>query len=247
MGLPISFSWPVCPDGYEVLEAVPLGGDGVLGRFVAPVSTERRLRHFPQPQLSCFLLQLPKPAPAQILTLASQLGLLSGGQALQCVDDGRLTQRLGEPLALWQNLAADLSHALLTWRMAGVANWEEWDAFFYQGRRQPPSRPGSSEDLADLKQGSAQLAAARAAERLGNRLAVKIEPAQQPSALFCPRTMQDYLWLELALGIASSSQPTPCQSCDAWYLTSTGQSRTDKRYCSDACRMRAYRARRKAA
>lgn len=246
MNLPLHFRWPFCNDGYEVVEGLPIGG-GAVGEYIVPVSSKLTQRIFPSPQLQVFLFQRPHFDHEHVLFVAGQLGLLGTGQVIQCVVDGRLTERRGELLTDWQNLAFELNYVLLTWRMSCVASWEEWDSFFYQARQQPPSRPGSSDDLAELKQGSAELAASRAAERLGYCLAIRVMPNAEPSLRFCPQTLRDYLWLEVALGIASGGRPTACQSCGHWYLTSSGHSRSDKLYCSDACRMRAYRARHKAA
>jgi len=53
------------------------------------------------------------------------------------------------------------------------------------------------------------------------------------------------LWLQFALAVDGNVGYAHCQSCGSWFPIASGAGRTDKRYCSDACRMRAYRQRKR--
>jgi hypothetical protein len=48
---------------------------------------------------------------------------------------------------------------------------------------------------------------------------------------------------ELAQAIDGSQSLRNCMVCKQWFTISAGQGRSDKEYCSDACRVRAYRKR----
>jgi hypothetical protein len=51
------------------------------------------------------------------------------------------------------------------------------------------------------------------------------------------------IWLQLALALEGSKEFRKCTVCRAWYGCSTGQARARRTYCSDKCKMRAYRHR----
>jgi hypothetical protein len=58
-----------------------------------------------------------------------------------------------------------------------------------------------------------------------------------------PEDLLDALWIQLALAIDGNQNLRPCAECHTWFRIETGGGRSDKEYCSDACRMRAYRRR----
>lgn len=53
------------------------------------------------------------------------------------------------------------------------------------------------------------------------------------------------LWLQATLAIAGKANFLQCRECRTWFEVSTKVARPDKRFCSNACRMRAYRQRKK--
>jgi hypothetical protein len=58
-----------------------------------------------------------------------------------------------------------------------------------------------------------------------------------------PSTLLDALWTQLALAIDGSESLRTCVECKKWFTIKADRGRSDKEYCSDACRMRAYRKR----
>ena len=56
----------------------------------------------------------------------------------------------------------------------------------------------------------------------------------------------DAMWVQLTLAIAGNMNLRRCTECRTWFPISSGENRSDKEYCSDACRMRAYRKRKAA-
>jgi hypothetical protein len=65
------------------------------------------------------------------------------------------------------------------------------------------------------------------------------------AALLCirPTTLLNALWTQLALAINGSQSLRTCVECKKWFAIESDRGRSDKEYCSDACRMRAYRKR----
>jgi hypothetical protein len=81
-----------------------------------------------------------------------------------------------------------------------------------------------------------------------NRIDASISLRENPlsgAARLCirPETLLDALWTQLAQAIDGSQSLRNCVECKRWFTISAGQGRSDKEYCSDACRMRAYRKR----
>lgn len=64
-----------------------------------------------------------------------------------------------------------------------------------------------------------------------------------PSLCIRPSELCGALWIQFALAIDGSQNFRSCSVCQTWFPVAAGRSRTDKEYCSDACRMRAYRKR----
>ena len=62
----------------------------------------------------------------------------------------------------------------------------------------------------------------------------------------CPDEPIDAMWVQLTLAIAGNMNLRRCTECRTWFPISSGENRSDKEYCSDACRMRAYRKRKAA-
>ena len=58
-----------------------------------------------------------------------------------------------------------------------------------------------------------------------------------------PDCLLDFLWLQFAHAIAGDVRFQSCIECGAWFIVAPGRGREDKKFCSDACRMRAYRKR----
>jgi len=58
-----------------------------------------------------------------------------------------------------------------------------------------------------------------------------------------PASLLDTLWMQFALAVAGNIAHRQCAVCTTWFEVATGSNRADKQFCSDACRMRAYRKR----
>lgn len=74
----------------------------------------------------------------------------------------------------------------------------------------------------------------------------KTEDPTRPRLRIEPKDLLAAMWLELALAVEGNSNYRPCDVCPTWFEVAPGSGREDKTYCSDACRMRAYRKRKAA-
>lgn len=61
-----------------------------------------------------------------------------------------------------------------------------------------------------------------------------------------PTSLIGALWLQLANAVAAGYDYSRCDVCASWFEIAPRSGRPEKRYCSDACRMRAYRRRKSA-
>jgi hypothetical protein len=64
-----------------------------------------------------------------------------------------------------------------------------------------------------------------------------------PKLCIRPENLVDALWAQLILKIDGKVNLHACIQCRKWFTLEAGHGRSDKVYCSDACRMRAYRKR----
>jgi len=76
------------------------------------------------------------------------------------------------------------------------------------------------------------------------QLLLKEDPSSA-SARLCirPHSLLHALWAQLVLAIDGKLNLRACVQCRKWFTLEAGRGRSDKEYCSNACRMRAYRKR----
>jgi hypothetical protein len=80
--------------------------------------------------------------------------------------------------------------------------------------------------------------------RIDASITIREDP-ESGTARLCirPETLLDALWTQVAHAIDGSQSLQNCVVCKKWFTIKAGQGRSDKEYCSNACRMRAYRKR----
>jgi hypothetical protein len=75
-------------------------------------------------------------------------------------------------------------------------------------------------------------------------LLLKKDPlSASPKLCIRPGSLWQALWAQLVLAIDGNLNLRACVQCRKWFTLEAGKGRSDKEYCSDACRMRAYRKR----
>ncbi len=60
---------------------------------------------------------------------------------------------------------------------------------------------------------------------------------------FVPTSLIGALWLQFARAVDGNKKYGRCQECQTWFEFSPDVARTNRRYCKDACRFKAYRRR----
>lgn len=58
-----------------------------------------------------------------------------------------------------------------------------------------------------------------------------------------PDNLLSAMWLQFAIAIEEGKQYRRCKYCRTWFGIHPGTSRSDRQYCSDSCRYKAYRER----
>jgi hypothetical protein len=75
-------------------------------------------------------------------------------------------------------------------------------------------------------------------------LLLKEDPlSASPRLCIRPESLYHALRAQLLLAIDGNQNLRACVQCRKWFTLEAGHGRSDKQYCSDACRMRAYRKR----
>jgi hypothetical protein len=74
------------------------------------------------------------------------------------------------------------------------------------------------------------------------RLLYDVDKAE-PVLRMVPRNLLGCLWLQLAQNISGDKTLRVCAACRKWFEIPARGSRSDKQFCSDKCRTRAYRQR----
>lgn len=80
-------------------------------------------------------------------------------------------------------------------------------------------------------------------------LAVGVRPPSAentlPTLSILPPDLETALWLQLAIAVTDAPEIRRCEECPTWFEITPGKGRPEKRYCSSACSMRAYRKRKR--
>jgi hypothetical protein len=206
------------PDGgFEIVKRklkTADGGSAVADCLVAKWPDDELTRDFPcvrQPCLHRIFAECP-PDPERILALAGRYGLL--------------TVSIPRTPATGQIVKADVLPAeqVEIWRKEALrACVELWDSI-----------------ANDQESGAAR-------ERLSQKITEHLARvpfylrASEQGFVFCPATLSAALWQRFAAEVAGI-HPTRCPApnCVRWFLRRSA-ARSDKRFCSNACKNRAFR------
>ncbi|MEQ9247469.1 MAG: hypothetical protein RLO21_15915 [Nitratireductor sp.] len=174
----------------------------------------------------------------------------------------------GEDLELWRQESENMALAFDIWNMLRDDKWSEFEHILKIDGDNcylfDPERWGLlnaficsklilSERRADLERDGVQAGLKFVlrdivSESISGRLSEQFDwkPDGQGMAFkLYPSNLIGSLWLQFADIVAVQTDYTRCVSCEKWFLVSPGTGRPDKKFCSNACRMRAYRNRKK--
>jgi hypothetical protein len=242
----LEFECEVCVDGYEVItidepepEPDPEDDDPptvvVFGikRMLQPRSERtRRFDLFSNPSAFLEFVQTPD-TPDAIKDFADRYGLLEPlkvprlkleGITLVVDDNAQSVEpNRTESLISWSINIREMRQAVELWQKSKITGDFSKIIRAIQKRLVVPMNPVPGVPV---------------------ELLLKKDPLSA-SARLCirPRSLLHALWAQLLLMIDGNVNLASCVQCRKWLTLEAGQGRSDKEYCSNACRMRAYRKR----
>lgn len=259
----VDFLWEVARDGYRVVEVTPdavlhtnaeapdLPAGQVYEDLHQVMAEEAQRRGLPAHRVRLLTTVAPDeeglwvtryaplidhsalfrtfadlPISAQsIVNFADRFGFLGGTATRRYrMTDGHIG--FGEPVDVWHDAIRDMRVVVQAWDRAR--------------RDDPDGRPrwqGRDELRRVQRAVNAKLSAETGARLLWvadeGHLALRLRPDSLLGAL----------WLQLAQAIDGNARYRSCRVCSAWFELHPDRARTDRAYCSDACRFKAYRGR----
>lgn len=166
----------------------------------------------------------------------------------------------GESLAFWSDEIRSIKQAIQVWDavramdaqvLSDYIGWAD-DGVYYHGEEPEPVSTQSfhPEFLQWLRRGDLfEPAILRLAGRLNSRLECGT-PArfrwvpQEPGHLhlfYIPGSLIEAVWLQFALAVDRSKDYRKCIQCGTWFELSPDKARSNRLFCSGACKSRNYR------
>jgi hypothetical protein len=183
--------------------------------------------------------------------LAGPAGLMSLGSNFESLRD-------------WVKHIQEIKQAVNVWDMVSIADikklqthvqWSEDNLVFFvddQTRVLIASPRFHPELLERIPKGNVFLPSVvflnrfvneRLREKVDPRLLLDVTNDNSRTLRFVPATLLSSLWLQLAEAISAKKKHRQCAFCQQWFEVEARGVRSDKQFCSGACRTRAYRAR----
>lgn len=171
----------------------------------------------------------------------------------------------GEPLSFWASEIQAMHEAVVMWDgvrekdaqvLSAHVVWQE-DGVYYRAEGSDPE-PISAlafhpELLQWLRRGNLfEPAILWLAGRLNARIESRgmqarfqwlPEKPDQLNLVYIPDSLIEAMWLQFALAVDESKDYRQCLQCGTWFELSPEKARTNRLFCSDACKSRNYRER----
>lgn len=219
------------------------------------------------PTLFLELADVPLTADG-IVEFANKWGFLNDRFGMrECLrvpsDDGNQALVYGEPIYSWVFAVVMMSRLCQLWELIrnkdeqGLAGYVRWtgDSLVRFGEYVVASRDFAPERLKSMKSGDLLEPARYYIEDGVSRFNLGgAQPNLRTDLLWdhrlgewriqpTPDNMVGALWFQFANAVCDNSGFRRCRECGRWLQLGPGSGRPEKTYCSDACRMRAYRKR----
>jgi hypothetical protein len=243
------FIWSLHESGHAVvaLKSIALKGSEIVSgdtaisddQWIVPVNRIRRHRRYAPLRTHTALFRTfvdLDPSPESIVNFADRFGLLTDPDK-------------GEPLATWRSAIADMRPAV-----------ESWETNLISAPHQGMGKPVVDESGKAL--GTFQVTSAVFGGRghrdnvlfeLGCLIGQKISnvrPVFNYDELldgfrlrFMPSNLLEAMWLQFGQAVESNKSFRKCRGCGTWFELSPKTARTDKVFCTEACKAKAYRRR----
>ncbi len=263
----VDFEWQVARDGYRVVAVAPgavlhtdAEASGLPADQVMVTTAEPRYRYSvhtyapltAEPALFRAFGDLPATSEA-IVAFADRYGLLGGSveREVSVIGSDTAFVGTGEPVDAWLSAIEDMRRVVQEWDRARA------NAPFGPPRWQVPERVPPGRGLSLLQKSEAILGSqwrpdllpnvqrtlnANLARETGARMLWSSEEGRLRLHLR-PASLLGALWLQLAQAIDGDRHYRRCRVCASWFELRPDRARTNRAYCSDACRFKAYRGR----
>lgn len=206
-----------------------------------------------------------------VLAFANTYGSLDDGEKAIELPEGK-TKGTGEPLSLWLKEISAMRRALELWDAVKAGNldvlsrriaWKNGGVMYdeavgapidsahlraMQWIAAPEIHPERLERFrpGDLVSPALYVVQEIVNDHLHGRVSPRLLWGEDRSRLglyLVPGSLIGALWLQFAQAIDRRAEFRRCEECRAWFEVSSEGFRTSKLYCSNACRLRAYRKR----
>jgi hypothetical protein len=242
----INFTWDVCTDGYEWKAEGPDSGFGPEW-YLQPRGWQFR-RYRPLKEFGALFrdfadLELTDDA---FRTFADRYGNL-GADEWEQFDPG------GDPIEVPEDCTTEVEKARfrrgLKREFRRADRWDTWVNSIRElracVRRWDEVQGGSGgrremegvKDTIDLQLEKEELRVAFAEDETTGAFSLQVEP----------RSLLGALWAQFAVAVGEAKKFRQCRTCGRWFELSPEAARTNRRFCSEACRSKAYRGRKERA
>ena len=218
------FTWPVAVKGYEWREYP----DGV-GTFWGLYPIQKwPVRHYePLKEYTGLFWTFAKVEPTKegVLAFANQFGVLGAGPMVEMLKDTRRIEAglSGDRLEDWEREIPHVRKAIALWERTQRGEVTDQEVQVLQhGLNQKLLHTVSVHLVPDVRHGG---------------LTLRMRPF----------TLRGALWLQLAEAVSGNKEFRSCPTCGKWFELNPDTARTNRQFCSDACRTRAYRGRKEQA
>jgi hypothetical protein len=218
------FTWPVAVKGYEWLG---FPGAGPMDWHLRAIQ-KWPLRHYePLKEYTGLFWTFAKVEPTKegVLAFANQFGVLGAGPFVGMAKNIGWIER-GES----DDVLEDWEKEIPLMRKA-IALWERTQ----RGEVTDQEVQGLQHTIN---------------QELLNTVSVRLVPDVRHGGLTLrmrPFTLLGALWLQLAEAVSGNKEFRSCPTCGKWFELNPDIARTNRQFCSDACRTRAYRGRKEQA
>jgi hypothetical protein len=176
--------------------------------------------------------------PDSVVDFANRFGLLTDAEK-------------GESLTTWKRAIAEFRIAVECWERGAFPSDGQKGMAVIRRPCEPGFAmiigPGISSSLSDCE--LVDVMASLISEKISNVRPVFIshtwdDPlADSLKLLLMPNNLLEAMWLQFGQAVESNKSFRQCRQCDDWFELSPKVARSDKIFCTDACKAKAYRRR----
>ena len=253
-------------DAEAIQRSVEMNPDVVLIRDFHLETDKGEDDRYPLQENNCLfhVFATTKVIPDMIKKFASRYGPLG----LRDEQGKLLVETTGEPYSTWKAAIVDMRHAIYCWvqylnrekpdltqwitpeflafNLQAADDWSDQEPSVFQSSIQksalldPKNLLGT--DYPDNPEQATMLSLVKKYMKGHTTADMDWLPGKKEFTFrVVPTNLLGGLWTQLALAVDECKAYRPCENCRVWFELAPGLARTNRKYCSDACRLRLYR------